>query len=1051
MKIFITSIDIATGRKTTRWQALHAIPAFMVRRGVTLVGLAVLCHVSLPNNLANASTPDYGSFGTMQQDNIVVEGVTSDGEGSPLSGINVAVKGTHVAVTTDAQGRYSISVARDGVLVFSSVGFITQEVAVNGRRRIDVRLDVGNTALDEVVVTALGIERQARTLTYSTQNVKSKELSETREPNMILSLQGKVAGLSVTESDAGVGSPTRVVLRGNRSISGDSQPIYIVDGVLGSTNVNPDNIESITILKGANAAALYGSAAQNGAIVIETKRGKAGVTSINLTSNFIATQPFVLQKFQNVYGQGSGGAYNRRSEFSWGPKMEGQLVDHWSLAPEDQGTQYELLPQPDNIRDFYRYGLNLTNNVGVLYGNDNVQTAFSYNRVDARGILENDQLTRNGATLRVNSKLFNKLTLDSKIEYSTNDNPGEKGYSPNYSLYLIPRNIRPDHMAVFEYRNAEGELFQNYWLPNAGISRNPHWTRKRILSDNVSNSANVLLSLKYDIMEDLSFLARGNYSGGNGFMDRKIYVDTYNQETNGVYSETMNKTALWNGDFLATYKRDVLPDLSAIMNVGGQIVRSRGDVLSANTGPGLTVPNLFTLSNTTNVVANETISESETQSLYAFLNLAWKNAIFLDVTGRNDWSSTLPADNRSYFYPSVGLSAVISDLIKLPDAISYIKLRGAWAQVGSSADPYRLSRLTSIIPGGVNGFLVINPISPNPQLLPEITESVEAGLDIQLFGGKLNFDLTAYRTNTRNQLFTVNLPLGSGASQYYANGGEIRNDGFEVIAQVNPVKRTHFNWDMSVNFAANRSKVVAISDERPRVEVGQIVIEEGQPWGNIYARGFQRDGQGRVVVNSSGLPLLTPNQSEKVANFNPNWLGSISQTFRYKDFNLRFLIDHRQGGTLLSYTSALLHGYGVAEGTLLGREGGLVFGDNIFAHETAVLEDGAPNNIEVNAEQFWNHIAGISLFVGEPFVESATNTRLRELSLGYTVPASHLNNRFIKSMTVSLVGRNLFFLYRASKMVDADLRVGTGPGTEGIDQYIRPSSRTFGVNLSFGF
>ncbi len=1022
-----------------------------MNRGGVLTSL-VLIGVGLSVGMtahATALMPEAAAV--IGQNQIPIVGLVADNEGNPLAGVSVSVKGAGLASKTNEQGRYAIQAPKGGVLVFTFVGYVTQEVPVDDRRTIDVSLQAGNTALDEVVVTALGIERQTRTLTYSTQSVKSKELSETREPNMILSLQGKVAGLSITESDAGVGSPTRVVLRGNRSISGDSQPIYIVDGVLGSTNVNPDNIESITVLKGANAAALYGSAAQNGAIVIETKRGKAGVTNINLTSNFIATQPFVLQRFQDVYGQGSGGVYNRRSEFSWGPKMEGQLVDHWSLAPEDQGVQYELLPQPDNIRDFYRHGLNLTNNVGVLYGNDRVQTAFSYNRVDARGILENDQLMRNGATLRVNSKLFEKLTLDSKIEFSTNNNPGEKGYSPNYSLYLIPRNMRPDHMAVFEYRNAEGRLFQNYWLPNAGISRNPHWTRKRILSDNISNATNVLLSLKYDVNEDFSVLARGNYSGSNGFMDRKIYVDTYNQETNGVYSETMNKSALWNGDFLATYKRDILPDLSAALNFGGQIVRNRGDVLNANTGPGLTVPNLFTLSNTTNVVANETIVETETQSLYAFLNLAWKNAIFLDVTGRNDWSSTLPANNRSYFYPSVGLSTVVSDLVDFPDAISYIKLRGAWAQVGSSADPYRLSRLTSIIPGGVNGFMVINPISPNPNLLPEITESVEAGLDVQLFEGRLGFDLTAYRTNTHNQLFTVNLPLGSGASQYYANGGEIKNDGFEIIAQINPVRRTHFNWDMSLNFAANRSKVVSISDERPRVEVGQIVMEEGQPWGNIYARGFQRDNQGRVLVNGSGLPLLTPNQSERVANFNPNWLGSISQVIRYKDFNMRFLIDHRQGGTLLSYTSALLHGYGVAEGTLQGREGGLVFGENIFAHETAVLENGTPNNIGVNAEQFWNHIAGISLFIGEPFVESATNTRLRELSFGYSVPSARLSNTFVKSMAISLVGRNLFFLYRASRMVDADLRVGTGPGTEGIDQYVRPSNRTFGLNLSIGF
>ncbi len=985
-----------------------------------------------------------------------VHGRIINTKGEPLEGVTVSIKGSAGGTTTDAAGNFVLSAPAGSTISISMIGYLTQEIQVQSANSLTITLEPDNQSLEEVVVTALGLERQGRSLTYSTQVVSSEELSETREPNPLLAVQGKVAGLSITESGTGVGAPVRIVLRGNRSISGDSQPIYIIDGMPGNPDIlNPDNIASMNVLKGANAAALYGSAAQNGAIIIETKRGKAGESSVNFNSNLILTDPVILQRFQNQYGQGNGGNYNKRSEFSWGPKMEGQLVEHWSLAPEDAGAEYALSPQPNNVRDFYQTGLNFSNNISISHGTEKNQTFFNYTRTDASGIIYDDELKRNNLTLRWNTKLTDKVSLDSKIDYMFESYPNEvqtgSGFSPNYSVYLIPRNIRTDHMKNFEFRNGEGELFQNYWLPNAGISKNPHWLRQRVLSERSGDLIEALLAANYQIADGINLLARGNYIKGQSNWDQKLYNDTYNQAPNGRFTTTRSGSTSYRGEFIFSYNKEFLTNWTSSINFGGSVAKAQSESLSSNTGPALTVPNFFTLSNSTTILSNESIAESANSSLFSFINLSWKNAVFIDITGRNDWSSTLPADNRSYFYPSVGLSAVVSDLITLPDPISFLRLRGAWAQVGNAAMPYMLSRQASLVPGGTNGFLQLNNILPNPDLKPEMTESMEGGLNVQFWEGRLGFDFTMYNTNTRNQLFTVNLPIGSGASQYYSNGGEIRNHGYELVMTANPVRKANFNWSIDLNYGRNISEVITISDDRPRVEVGQIVIEEGEPWGNIYARGFERDGQGRVLVTENGLPMLTPNQSEKVANFNPDWLASVSQRFSFKGINLRVLIDHRQGGTMLSFTNSLLHGYGVAEATLMGREGGLVFGENLFPGEQAVLQDGSPNNVAINAEQFWNHVGGISLFVGEAFVESATNTRLRELSIGYEIPRKLLEKGPIKRLDISLVGRNLFYLYRASKTVDADLRVGTGPGTEGIDQYVRPSQRTVGINLSVGF
>jgi len=1008
-----------------------------------------------------AFKPDASHF---IQDEIVVRGRVTDSEGNGLTGVTVSLRGTTTGTTTDANGGYTLTVPKDGVLAFSYVGFVAREVPVNGVQVINVSMLEESTALEEVVVTALGIERQTRSLTYSTQSVSTEQMTKAREPNIMNSLQGKVAGLSINSSASGVGASARVVLRGNKSISGDSQPLYVVDGVPirgNPDNLNSDNIESINILKGPNAAALYGSAAQNGAIVIETKRGKAGVTRVGISQTYMIQQPVILTDFQNEYGQGQGGIYDKTSEYSWGPRMEGQTVDHWSLDPAMAGATYSLTPQPDNNIDAYRNGHNSTTNVYATIGGERTQTMFSYTFTDAGGILPGNNLKRHNVSARMSNQLAKGLMLDVKADYISQaiDNGYFGGrYNPTRMIYRLPRNIRTADLRNFEYTDAQDRNRQNYFNPGSAIGGNPYWILNRTPNETTRDRIIALTSLSYQFSDAFRLMVRGSYDGASGGMEEKLYNDNYASAPDGQYNVESNRESEFNSDFLASFNKEIATDWNLSVSAGGNIKVQRNQAIRVSTGQAMIVPNFFALSNTNlPVVTHNPGLNQDIYSLYAFGQLSWKNAVFLDVTGRNDWSSTLPADNRSYFYPSVGLSAVLSDLFTFPEAISMARLRGSWAEVGNSANPYMVKRTASFSAGGTNGFLALSNTLPNTNLKPERTRSTEIGLDLRFLENRFGIDLTVYKTNTYDQLFTVALPVGSGAREYYTNGGDVENKGIEALLSTTPVRQTNFNWDLNLNFGLNRNMVNRISDDRPRVNLtpsgffSNFIIEEGQPFGNIYSRGFVRDEQGRVIVGANGLPKVTSGITELVANFNPDWTAGISNTFRYRNFGLSFLIEHRQGGTVASETNAILYDDGVTAQTLVGRNGDLVFGQNVFTNEVAVLEDGTPNNIAISAESFWRSIGGRSIPVGEAFVDDATNTRLRELTLDYTLPQALFNKLPVSNVQLSLVGRNLFFIYRASDHLDPDFMGGTGPSSEGTQAFTPASSRSFGLSLKVDF
>jgi TonB-linked SusC/RagA family outer membrane protein len=747
--------------------------------------------------------------------------------------------------------------------------------------------------------------------------------------------------------------------------------------------------------------------------------------------------------------------------------MDGTPVAHWSNAPNLVGTTIPFSPQPDNFKDVFSNSFTMSNNLLATVGSKNSQTAFAYTRENASGVLESNKLGRHDLTLRITNQLTKWLSLDTKLNYiqQSLDNPNSTGddafFNPFRNIYRMPRNIRVSDLQQFEYTDATGNNRQNFWNPGSTSGKNPYWIMNRILTLQERKRIVGLASLNINLTKDLDVIVRTSYDGSNFNQEQKVYKDTYGATYDfGFYGVQKNNNVQWNSDALVTYKKQLNKDFNVNALVGGTIRTTGGEgALTANTTQQLIVPNFFGLGNTQIPAASFTPSnETQTQSVYFSGNFGFKNAVYLDVTGRNDWSSTLPADSRSYFYPSVGVSTVLTDLIPtLPKVISYAKLRASWAMVGNSAPPYALSRAAVLAAGGNNGFVTLGGILPNADLKPERTESTEIGLDVRFFEGRLGFDLTAYKSNTYDQLFTIALPIGSGAAAFFTNGGDVENKGIEAIIRGTPIQKSSFIWDVTANFATNRNWVNKISDNRPYLVVGgdaymsDFVVQQGYEFGDRYTRGWQRDAQGRVIVGANGMPLFTPGRTVKAANFNPDWTSGVSNSLSYKNLSLSFLIEHRQGGTFVSTTDGVLDGEGITERTLNGRDGGLIFGQNLFPNETAVLANGSPNTIALNAQTFWRGVGGRNTPIGEAFVQDATNTRLRELALGYNLPKSMLKKMgIISNVKLSVVGRNLFFFYRTGNW-DPEILTSTAPAAEGLQAYVPPTERNFGFNLKIDF
>jgi len=1003
----------------------------------------------------------FGMGQLMAQTKTVSGTVTAASDGAPLPGVSILVQGTTNGTQTDFDGNYTIEVSEGDSLVFSYIGMSAQTIAVGEGNTINVVLMEDAQQLGEVVVTALGIQRQKKALTYATQSVKTEEFTQARTVNVLEGLSGKVAGLSVTNGSQGVGSPTRVVLRGNRSIAGSSQPLYVVDGILidgDISNLSPDNFEEIQVLRGANAAAIYGARAQNGAIIIRTKTGNRGTEGVSGSINLTGTvqDPIFLMEYQNQYGQGAGGIYSANSVTSWGPRFDGAQVDHWSNDPNFPlfGQTYAYQAQPDNVEDFFQLGHNLVTNLQVNINKEKSSTFLGYTYTDAAGIVPNNRLGRHNITARIVTDFNEKFTVDAKLDYIRDDfsnvlKTGEGFDNPLRYAYIVPRNIRSADLEHYQFINEAGNTRQHFYAPGFNGAGNPYWTANKVTNPRVDDRFIGLLSLKYDFTDNLSVLLRSALDRKNSSGEERWHNDTYTVAQDGRYRVTTTNSYHWNNEILINYNKQLSEDFKIDFNVGANHFRNRRERFEVD-GEAFVVENLFSLNNANDVRVIERTgldaprAVEEIQSVYGFGELSYKNAIFLNFSARNDWASTLPESDNSIFYPSVGLTTVISDLVELPEFMSFLKIRGSYAEVGNATDPFSLDSQVEV----ENQTIRLSETLPSEDLRPENTQSIEIGLDVGFLNNKIRLDATWYRTNTTDQIFRVGASPASFAPERLINGGDIQNTGFEVVAGATIISNEDFSWNLDVNFATNQSEVIALanSDSYTLTDFTDFIreyrLEVGSEFGDVYTRGFVRDEQGRITVGDDGIPVTTTALDTKTANFNPDWLGGIRNTFRYKDFSLSTLIDIRQGGDVISFSEAILAGNGLMDYTANGRDQ-LIY-DGVDA-------SGNPNTIATTSEALWTRIGGRNNAVGEAFVRDASNIRLRELVLGYNFPESILDKTFLTSANISFVGRNLFFISNSAEIIDPEGVTSTGISAEGRESFSLPTTRTLGLSLNMGF
>ena len=997
---------------------------------------------------------------------------------SPVASASVQVKNTAIGTTTNDDGNFELAVpSKDVILLISNVGFASVEKSISsGESNLTITLAADQNQLEGVIVTALGITRQSKTLVYATQKVKPEELVEARDPNNVLnSLSGKIANAVVTQGSGGPGSGSRIVLRGNRSIQGSNNALIVVDGVPlnnstngrassdfggvqgsdGASSINPDDIASMTVLRGPSAAALYGSQAGNGVIIITTKKGSKEKTSVSLNSGVASEKAISLPDLQNGYGQGNSGVLDVTSGDSWGPKIDGRNYTNYL------GNDATYTAQPENIEDFFRHGVSVNNSLGVSGGNDKMQTYLSYTNNYIEGILQNNDLTRHTVNLRIGNKISNKLSTDAKITYVTHELKSRPTAGPGgsaFQAFQFPRSVPTSDVEQFQ-------VIDNTGVPEpapfpasiAALYQNPYWIVNRNALNETRHRVIGFLTLKYQITDWLSVSGRGNLDKTFDFGDNAIYQGTLSAKSGGGnYSQnTIVKTDKWF-DVIFEGKNNINQDLSVAYHVGGiwQDSRSESNSTSSN---GLNIANKFSMNFARAPSVSSSFYKVLTGSVFGQLNVSFKDYLFLDASLRNDWDSRLPSP-FSYQYPSVGISAILSDMWKMPDAISFLKINANYAQVGNGGQFGLLDPVYYYDQGTGNGFLQRSLTYPIPGLKPEIVKNIEFGIETRFLQNKIGFTLTYYKSNSFNQLLRVELPPATGYADKYINAGNIQNQGLELTITGAIASSQKFNWNISLNAAINRNKVISLGDDVKIFYLGggfgrsaTPVVQEGRPYGDLLGFKWARDTKGNYIVSDDGKPALTAEQ-EYIGNYNPKATLGLTNTFNFRQFFARVLVDGRVGGTIVSGTEMNLAFSGIPAVTENYRDG------NWNLH--AVNENGDAVSTTINAQDFWQTASSKDYGAGEFFAYDATNFRLREANIGYEFPTPKTG--IIKGAKISLVGRNLFWFYRGKSLLDIpgvgkrtmyfdpDVTLGNG-NWQGVEYGALPSTRTIGLNLQLTF
>lgn len=1009
------------------------------------------------------------SFGIFAQ--VSVRGTVTNSEGEPIIGANVSELGSNNGTVTDFDGNYQLKVGANAILEFTYTGYISQKFTVGVQTIINVTLFEG-VALSEMIVTALGISREKKSLTYAAQTIQGGQLTQVREANFVNTLQGKVAGLVVTNAASGVGGATRVILRGNRSIQSSNNALFVVDGVPvdnstpgqvgndfggyngsdGVANINPDDIESINILKGAAASVLYGSRAANGVMLITTKKGSAGAISVDVNSVAQFDAPLTLPNLQNEYGQGNGGVFGARSSASWGPKMNNQPLTDWT------GKSQNMVPQPNNVSDFFQIGTSFNNSVGIKGGSEKVQSYFSFTNNQVSGIVPGNTLDRNTLNLRISANLSKKFSTDAKVTYvnqmlNNKLRSGEES-SEVMNLYKTPRSIRNKDMQ--NYQSEAG--VPTYWTYSS-VYMNPYWTINRTSADEERTRTTGLVSATYRINEDMKILARVSLDqytdrGENTFYDNTLLF----AGMGGTFQKYFRQVKERNSELLLIGNKKLNSKVKLSYTFGIADVARKSDFTQTSAN-GLLVPNKFDLGFARNLAVGTGFVERDLQSVFGSVQVCLNDYLYFDVTARNDWSSTLPAPH-SYFYPSLGLTSVLSDIVELPNFINFAKLRGSYTRVGNDAAPYLLTQTYSFSQGGTGGFINRDGTQAIGDLKPELTTSLEFGFDGRFFENRLGLDVTFYKTNSINQLLSLPLAPASGFSNQYINAGNIENAGVELTLTGSPIKKNDFNWDVTLNYARNINSIVSLHPDIKQTLLSSgygrtagVLVKEGGAYGDLYAEGWARTPSGQFIMDGAGKPVVSSSQ-EFLGNFNPKFTLGLNNAFSFGKISLNVLVDARIGGVMTSGSDASLAFDGSLAYTTAYREGGWVIPAVTLSNNEYI-----PNTTPVNAETFWTTVSNGRYSWGQVFTYDATNVRIREIAVGYDF---NINSQYVKRAKLSIVARNLFFLAKGNAIVDIpgiptrkmwfdpDVNLGAG-NYQGVEYGTLPSARSIGLNLSVSF
>lgn len=978
----------------------------------------------------------------------MIAGRVTDQNGVPLVGVSILVKGSARGTTTDVSGRFVLRIEPGDVLVASYLGYESVEVAADSRTGVEIRMQESSKALDAVVVTALGIKRSEKALSYNVQGVQGEDMNIVKDANFMNSLAGKVAGVSINASAGGVGGATRVVMRGTKSISGNNNDLYVIDGVPilnvtggsvdseyglaggeGISDINPEDIESVNVLTGPSAAALYGSAAANGVVLINTRKGSAGKPKITVSNNTTFSSPFMMPEFQNTYGNKIG------IYASWGEKL--------------------AKPSSFDPADFFNTGALVQNNVSLSTGNDRHQTYISAGTTNGTGILPNHEYSRYNFTFRSVTKLWrDRLTLDYGGSYiiQRNQNMSAQGkyFNPLTAVYTFPRGEDFSTVQAYERFDTGRNMFLQYWPwgDQAMNMQNPYWVQYRNMRTNKRDRYMLNLNAKYQVNDWLNIAGRVRIDNTVGENEKKYWASTIQlfAGENGSYFANKQHVKLFYGDVIANVDKRLGKDFTLAANVGASWSRERSDLVGG--GGKLDIANFFTLNNI--IKEYRTLEQNRkhsmlTVSAFANLELGWRSMLYLTATARNDWASSQSGTEQlSFFYPSVGLSAVVTEMVRLPRWISFLKLRGSYAEVGSPLPQY-LSSATYQFNSSTGYYETYTRFVPD-KLYPEMTRSWEVGMDLRLWQERLTLDITYYKSNTNKQTFQIPISGSSGYSSMVVQSGCVQNKGVEAVLGVK-LRSGDFSYNASFAYTLNRNKIKSMVPYYTTLDgqVGSLnqitksnidggaasfILREGGTMGDLWTKNvIKKDEDGNYLVNAGGK-LEIAALSQKVGSVLPKYTLSMNNDFRYKGFRAGFQLHARVGGKVLSATQAYLDGYGVSKASAEARDNG-----------------GIPvNQGKVDAETWYTTIGTGKVY--SHYIYNATNIRLQEASIGYTLPKRWF--RDVCSIDISLVGRNLWLIYCKAPF-DPESASSTDTYYQGIDFFMQPSLRSYGFSVKLNF